>query len=229
MAIASKGETTAETVKLSHKVSEILLKHRLWILTSLAACTILFAVIATVSVVIGKSNEKAFEIIELRVSAWEEARISTDKAAITAAEDALIAELTPIAEKQMKRFAGIRAAMSLGEVYFAKKDWATAQKWYVQAGQADVQAYTSGIAFFNAAVCADELNNADEAALYFKTASDTSSFSMKPRALFNLGRVEEQRMNTEAAAEAYKKLAADYPEDQWTKLAKSRLVAMEVK
>ena len=81
------------------------------------------------------------------------------------------------------------------------RDWKNAQEQYIAAGKALPKGYTIGINYYNAAVCADELGNQEEALGYYTKASEIENFPLKSRAMFNIGRLEEQlSRKTEAIA-----------------------------
>ena len=106
--------------------------------------------------------------------------------------------------------------------------WKGAKEAWLAAASAGSKSYIAGLCYFNAAVCADELGSQDEAVELFTKASELENFGMKPRTLFNIGRIEEQRSRKEAALEAYEKLVGSYPNDTWALLAKSRIIALQI-
>ena len=84
------------------------------------------------------------------------------------------------------------------------------------------------LAYFNAGVCADEMGLADEAVDFFSQAVNTESFTQKPRAQFNIARVQEQNSRIEEALASYNVMLDLYPDSEWTDLAHSRIIALEI-
>ena len=88
--------------------------------------------------------------------------------------------------------------------------------------------YTAGIAYFNAAACADELQQYEKALDFYTLSAAAEEFSLKPRALFNIGRIEEMLAHSDKAVDAYTKLIEAYPDNEWALLGKSRVIALSI-
>jgi tetratricopeptide (TPR) repeat protein len=227
MATKVQQEKNEEHVSVATRINDFLGAYKVIIISACAVVLVGIAVLLAVTVITDNSNKKSFETIESAVSDWEEARSAEDKSGLAAKEDELIAALSKIAKS--KNFAGSRASMTIAEIYFSRKDWKNAADNYIAAANAMPKAYSAGINWFNAGVCADELGNSDEAIEHFNKALALENFAMKPRAQFSIGRIEEQRGKTAEAITAYEQMSEKYPSDDWTSLAKSRLIALQLK
>ena len=164
---------------------------------------------------------------EALISEWTDLR---DKNAedMAAKEDALAEKLEKQAAANGRTYAGFRAYTTLGEIYVLRKDWEKAIAFYQKAGEAQQKSYTAGIAYFNAASCADELQQHDKALEFYTLSAASDDFSLKPRALFNIGRLEESLSHSDKAVEAYTELTEAYPDNDWALLAKSRIIALSI-
>ncbi len=229
--MATKGspEKKAEKVTISQKFNNFLSKYRVVLLTVIIVFVCFFIALVGFTMITESNSNKAFETVESVVDQWETARAATDKTGLPAQEDAFIVTLQKVASSNKTSYAGAHAYMTIGEVYFSRKDWKNAQEQYLLAAKAAPRAYTAGLAFFNAGVCADELGNSDEALTNLNKALACENFNLKSRVLFNIGRIEEQRTNKDAAIAAYEKMAEQFPNDDWTSLAKSRIIALQLK
>lgn len=216
-------------VSFAQKINDFLAKSRTVIIVALAAFVIVLGAIFAFSVINDNRKATAFESVDTIVTKWEEARSAADKSGLSSSEDGFVASLQKVADANKANFGGTRANMAIAEIYFSRKDWQNAQKYYLAAIACSPKAYTAGINYFNAGVCADELGVAEDAVKYLTKASECENFAMKSRAIFNLGRVEEQRSNKDAALAAYGKLVEKYPDDDWTLLAESRIIALKIK
>ena len=147
---------------------------------------------------------------------------------MTAKEDALVEKLEKQATANGRSYAAFRAYTTLGEIYVLRKDWEKALTFYQKAGEAQPKSYTAGIAYFNAAACADELQQHDKALELYTLSGSYDDFPLKPRALFNIGRLEESLAHSDKAIEAYTKLTELYPDNDWALLAKSRIIALSI-
>ncbi|HKL84747.1 MAG TPA: tetratricopeptide repeat protein [Treponemataceae bacterium] len=228
MATKNVKDNKSDELNFSDKVNECLLKNRKVIISALGIIAVFFVLLTVFTYLSGQKSKVAFDQLDTIVSEWETAINANDESQLTLVQDDLIARLSTIGEKNKHTFAGVRSNMILAEIYFSKKDWALAQEKYIIAAEKDINAYTAGLCYFNAGTCADELSDFAEAVKWYTKASQTASFTLKPRALFNLGRVEEQMSNKENAIAAYEMLAEQFPSDDWTSLAKSRIIALQL-
>jgi tetratricopeptide (TPR) repeat protein len=224
-AVQEKG---SDKVTLSLRINDFLVKNRIFLVVVLIVFAGALISLVAVSVITENNNNVAFEAIDTAVSDWETARAATDKSGLPAKEDALLATLQKIAASNRNSYAGARAYMTIGEVYFSRKDWKNAQVNYLAAAKSAPHLYTAGLNYYNAGICADELGLPDEAIAQFNKALADDNFSLKPRALFSIGRIEEQRSNKNAAISAYEKMAEKYPDDEWTLIGKSRIIALQI-
>ncbi|MBQ0050675.1 MAG: tetratricopeptide repeat protein [Treponema sp.] len=189
-----------------------------------AVAVIVVAVIA-VSFACGKSAEAGIEQVdsisyELTKDAQE---LKGDE--LAARQNAALDKLAALSEKS--GIVGIRANMLIADLKFAQKKYDEAKVAYVKAAEANKKAYTVAVAYFNAGVCAEELNDLDSAAKYYGEASADADFVLADHALFSLGRVNETKAAYADAKAAYEKLNDLHPTSSWGQMAKSRLLALK--
>lgn len=128
-----------------------------------------------------------------------------------------------------KGIAGIRSNMLAGDIYYQSAKFEDAKNAYLKAASASPKAYTAPICYYNVAQCFENLNDNENAVVYYEKAESYSDFAMLTHTIFNIGRVKESIKDYQGAKEAYTKLAEKYPDDSWTKIAKSRLLDFEIK
>ncbi|HPX47168.1 MAG TPA: tetratricopeptide repeat protein [Treponemataceae bacterium] len=215
-----------ESATVSQRFNDFLTRYKT--LFAIMLTTILVAVIGLglFTAISEANNKKAYTFLEDAEISLEKAKNGTDQAAITAAEDEVLASVQKYTGTANGNFVKTRAYMLIAEVYFSRKDWNAAQAAYIQAYESSPKAYTAGLNAFNAAVCADEAGNQDTAIELFNKALASEGFSQASRTMFNIARIEEQRGNTEAAIKMYENLFASYSDDEWSILAKSRHIAL---
>ena len=146
--------------------------------------------------------------------------------AVKEAEDKAIEELKNLGSKYSSSYAGFRANTVIAEIYFQRKMYEDALKFYELAAKAVKNSYVEGVASFNAAACADELGDKEKALAYYDRASKVENFPLIPRAIFNTGRLYEALSKKEDAILSYNKLLEKYPQNEWALLAKSRIVLL---
>jgi TolA-binding protein len=84
------------------------------------------------------------------------------------------------------------------------------------------------VALYNAATAAEERGDSLKALeLYTRCAKEyEKTFPLMPRVYFAIGRIQESQKNNTEALAAYEKLVEKWPNDNWTKLARSRILML---
>ena len=136
-----------------------------------------------------------------------------------------IENLAPYTKKG--RIAGVRAHMLAAELSFNLKDNEAAADYYDDAIAQGKKSYTAPICYYNKAACYEELGNYAAAAEGYKAAAEFEEFGMITHAYFSLGRVLEAQGDYEGAAEVYKTMNDKISDDDWTNLAKTRLIELQ--
>jgi tetratricopeptide (TPR) repeat protein len=139
---------------------------------------------------------------------------------------AALASLASYTEK--KGIVGIRANMLAADINFAKKDFAASLDAWLKAAALGEKLYTAPICYFNAGVCAEELEKTAEAIKYYETAANKPDFYLAAHAFFNLGRMNEVAADFEKAKTAYQAVIDKYPGNDFANLAQSRIIALNV-
>lgn len=228
MSIKAVREETKEKRSIPAIISDFIISNRKVLLIGIAVLGVAFISFVALTVIQAKATAAIDAKVASYIEEWAEAKSAGDEAALATAEDGLLASLGEITGKGVSSPARARANLLAADIKYSRKDWTGARDGFLAAAADAPSVYTAGIALYNAASCEEELGNADSAlALYSKAAAD-DSFNLKPRAMFNIGRIEEQRSKTKEAIEAYENLVEKYPENSWSLLAKSRLVVLQI-
>jgi len=221
------AEQNDQTLSFAERCGEFLTRHRKPIVIILGAICAVVAIALIASSLTTRAAKKASMETEAIISEWTDLRDKNPED-MAAKEDALAEKLEKQATANGHTYAAFRAYTTLGEIYTIRKDWEKALNFYQKAGEALPKAYTAGIAYFNAAACADELQQHEKALELYTLSAASDDFSLKPRALFNIGRLEESLSHSDKALEAYTKLTESYPDNDWALLAKSRIIALSI-
>lgn len=221
------AERNEQELSFSERCGQFLTHNRKPIVIILTAVCAAVAIALAASSLISHNAKKASKETEALISEWTNLRVKNAED-MAAQEDALAEKLEKQAGANGATYAAFRAYTTLGEIYVLRKDWEKALNFYQKAAEALPKAYTAGIAYFNAATCADELQQYEKALEFYTLSAASEEFSLKPRALFNIGRIEEALSHADKAVEAYTKLAELYPGNDWTLLGKSRIIALSL-
>jgi TolA-binding protein len=121
---------------------------------------------------------------------------------------------------------GTRANLLKAELYFRDKKYEDARSAWISAAEMQKKAYTAPIAWYNAAVCSEELGDTASAVSQYEAAIAFDDFALKTHAIFSLARIKDESGDYAGAAARYQELGDTYPDDSWTKLATSRLITL---
>jgi tetratricopeptide (TPR) repeat protein len=142
--------------------------------------------------------------------------------------NALVEDLGAFVRKN-RGLAGGRGWALIASIHDDKKEWAEAEQAWSKAAVTARKTYFEPVALFHAGTAAEEQGNIEDALGYFEKSA-SFSFPAAARAQFTVGRLEEQRNNTEAALEAYRTLVSKFTaETTWVNLARTRIIALQLK
>ncbi|MGN0728595.1 tetratricopeptide repeat protein [Treponema sp.] len=219
----SKNSKVAASVKLEEF---IISNRKIVVLTAVLLIAAVIAVCAVFAVAdsVKQSDLSSIDSIEFAYVS-KSADISEEEAASrqAKAEEALVPYLSK------KGVAGVRANMLAADISFAKSDFSKALGYYKQAADACRKAYTYAECMYNAAVCAEELSQSEEAVKFYIAASEPADFYLASHALFNAARVSETSGDFKKASELYQKTVDNYSGYEWADLSQSRLIDLKAK
>lgn len=170
-----------------------------------------------------KKNLSAIETIEYNYTK-NSSELSQEE--IQSRQENVLESLKPYLSKS--GIVGVRANLLVADVYFSQKDYQNALNSYKKVASLSKKTYTAPIANYNAGVCSEELGNLEDAYDFYDKAVSAQDFYLVTHALFSQGRVAESLENYDNAQKAYNKLVDSYPDDEWTKLAQSRLISLKI-
>ena len=214
-----------EEMTASKKLAGFIEKNKkafIAILIVLVCCLIGYIVFASVA----KSN-KAKNLQALDEISYELTSKSSDleDSEIEARIATALEKAAPLAKKG--GIAGARANMFCAELTFRQEKYEESANYWKDAAAKAKKSYIAPIAYFNLAVCYENLGKTDSALENYKLAADNKDFVMKTHAKFSYARILESKGDYAAASEAYKDLTDNFPSDSWANLAKSRLISLK--
>lgn len=154
----------------------------------------------------------------------------------TGAEDALsseeyqtlLSDLSAFAGKN-SGYAGSRAYSLIARLHGKKKEWKEAGEAWIKAAEKGKKTYLAPVAFYNAAVMAEEQGDTENAIQHYGSCLALgTAFPVSVRAQFALGRLYQERNDFPAAVEAYQKLIDEWPDSEttWKNLARSLIISI---
>jgi tetratricopeptide (TPR) repeat protein len=141
--------------------------------------------------------------------------------------DGLLEELSGFAPKTFGYSAG-KAWSLVAEIRAARKEWPAAEEAWLTASQKAPKIFLAPFSLFNAGVAAEEQGSFDKAIEYHTRCVEYKGLNPAAvRAQFSIGRIQEQRNNTEDAIAAYRKVIENWGSNtNWSNLARSRIIAL---
>jgi tetratricopeptide (TPR) repeat protein len=211
------------------KFSDFLRKNRIVVLGAFAVAMLALVGIAIYTFASDQALKAAtasMEKLEADYSSYEGEKDQAKKAEL---EKALIASADEAAKKWKSRFAAQRALSYKARIAEAKKDWAEAEKAWLDVADRSPDSYLAPVALRSAAKDAEEQGAADRAlAAYRKLVDKHSSDAIGiPHAYFSIGRLSEGAKDYAGAMAAYQKVVSTWPESDWTKLATDRILFLK--
>jgi len=144
-------------------------------------------------------------------------------------EDATIPRLEELANNT-SGYASYLAFYNIADIYFSRKDYAKAKDYYAKAIETVPNSYVLGVLFFNMAVCMEELKENDaDVFSYYEKATKIDDFPLKPRAMFNLARLQEKMGKIEEAVATYTDILEKYPDNDFALIGKTRMIHLDIK
>jgi len=215
--------------KFSERLVVFIQKNRIAIVSGSVAVFLAIAVVGGVYAFMEGAEKKAASVVEALSGRYEELRALGDEPARAEKGAALLADLLKAGKG--KGFSGARALFIAGSYHADGKDWADAEKYWLEAAASAPKAYLAPIAIYNAASAAEERGDGKKALeLYARCAAEyEESFPLVSRALFAVGRINEDMKDYGAANAAYRKIVDRSGGDGWTKLAHSRILSIAAK
>ncbi len=209
----------------SAKLNGFLEKNRKPVIISFIVVLVLVLGFIATAFVISNSNTKSLAAVEGYYYAMMDSSTALDDAEISKRATECVENLAPYTKKG--GVAGVRANMLSAELSYLLKDYENAITYYDAAIAKGKKSYTAPVCLFNKASCYEELGKLADAAESYRAAAEFEDFGMASHAYFSLGRVLEAQGDYAGAVEAYKTLNDKSSDDDWSHLAKTRIIDLQ--
>ncbi len=144
--------------------------------------------------------------------------------------ETLVTQIDNLLESYPRTYAAQRAIYLHAQALTELERWAEASEHYVDLADRFPDAYLAPISLMQAAVATENAADPDLVLdILSRLVNDYDAESAEiPRALFSIGRINEELDNIVDAAESYNRLIDDYPGSSWTNLARDRIITLTV-
>ena len=214
---------------IGEKVNDFVQKNRKPIFISAAAIALLLIISIAALALMDRSRNRAIGLVEDFHSRHEALRpiIHEDFASGDVAE--LIADIEPFA-RRTSGYAGAKAWSIIASIHSERNEWPEAETAWANAAAKSARFYLAPVAWFNAAVAAEEQGKTEQAIEYYTRSLSTQiGFPSAARAQFSIGRLRETLNERDEAMAAYRAVISGWPHDTvWLNLARSRIIALHL-
>lgn len=127
-------------------------------------------------------------------------------------------------------YAEQRALLVKGHYHYSLEDYQEAAEAYTALEAAFPDSYLAPVALYNAGTCYDELGQNDKAVESWGRLVEVyrDKTPLTAQTLFSMGRISEEHGQGKEAKEYYQRIGDSYPESDWTKLAKQRIIVLTI-
>jgi len=176
-----------------------------------------------------KSLEKETQKIEVIQDNYDKLALLTDEGEISKSRSNLINDLDSLINTSSKNYALQRALFIRANLYYNNKEFVKSVEDFKQLAKTFPDSYLAAISLVNAGAALEDLNNTDDAIevylmlidKYANTSPETANI------YFSIGRLYEEKGDFTSAKEEYNTLIDNYPDSNWTNLARSRIIFLE--
>ncbi|MCL2809332.1 MAG: tetratricopeptide repeat protein [Treponema sp.] len=226
-----------EKENFGEKINNFVQKNRKGIFVVFGLFIVLFVGFIVYFLVSDHLNKQAIAEVEILNEEFEKLRFGLFDDYYANEVNILLSKMEVFAGNN-KGFAGSKAWSNVGHIYSARKQWNQAEEAWVKSAEIGVKTYLGPIAYFNAAICAEEQGKLEKAIEYLRQSiSHKFEFPDAPRAQFNIGRLYEQLGNYPEALAEYRAVLINYPWDRqetisqnmliWQNLARNQIIKLE--
>lgn len=227
MAEQKKELSKKETFLIS--LSNFLQKNRIFFIVTIIVLIVGLIAFMVVRETLQKRTEKSTILAETLQEEYEKWVTEVDDTKKAAYRDQCFERIEQILDKYPNLYASQRALFVKGNIFFEEEKWTEASDAYYELYASFDDSYLSPIALNNASVAYENNKNLDKALEMLTLISDNykDTFIDIGKVYFSKGRLYEAQDDAENALIAYNILVDEYPNNNWTKLARNRIIALE--
>ena len=218
-------EKKFEKATASERLSQFMLRHRMQIIILTAAVVTGIIVYGISAAVVSSSTAKGLSFVDTVEYDFTKDSDALSGSEIETRRSDAMTKLAPYLSKG--GIVGVRANMLAADIAYARKDYAAAKSYWTAIAAKGAKSYTAPLAYYNMAVCDENIGNLADAAASYGKAADVKDFQLASHARFSEARTYESLGDYKKASESYAKLSAGALGDAWTNLAETRLIALK--
>ena len=206
-----------------------LTRHRTTIMITVGVIVVaVVALIIVLSVQNTRTERSLAAVDELRedFDDW----LANDPGAQAEGYDLLAENAAAIIDSYPDTYAAARARLIEAKALVELERWEEAAPIFLEVADGMSETYLAPVSLMDAAIALEHAGESDGALEIHRRIADEygDDTAEVPRALFSIGRLNEQANRVADAADAYRQLIDDYPASSWTNLARNRIITLTV-
>lgn len=141
----------------------------------------------------------------------------------------LLSDLADIVDSHPRTYAAQRSLFLMGIINMDREDYGQAAEAFGRLADRFTDGHLAFIARANQATAYEEQGDADSALTAYRQLLELrpSANPLRARALFSIGRLTETAVqDSDGAREYYERVVNEFPQSDWTSLARNRLLAL---
>jgi len=225
----SQNNEKHEGLTFKQKLSLTIQKHSFVLLGLLVLIVLVVIGLLIFNSIQLKSLEETTQKIEAIQDDYEKLAKLTDKEEISKSTTNLINDLNSLIDTSSKNYALQRALFLRANLYYKNNEFDKSADDFKLIAKTFPSSYLAAISLVNAGAALEELNNTDGAIEVYMELIDKYANTSPETAntYFSIGRLYEGKGDLTAAKKEYNTLIDNYPDSNWTNLARSRIIFLE--
>jgi len=227
----SQNHEKKEGSTFKQKLTIIIQKNSYILLGLLALIVIVVIGLLIYNSIQLKSLEKETQEIEAIQDNYGKISLLTDEGEITKARSSLLTDLDTLINSSSKNYALERGLFIRANLYYTNNELDKSVNDFKLLAKTFPDSYLAAISLVNAGTALEDQKKTDDAIEVYKMVIDKYSKTSPETAniYFSIGRLFEVKGDFKAAKEEYNTLLDNFPDSNWTNLARSRIIFLESK
>jgi len=218
-----------EKLSLNHRILLFLHKNGIIFLVLLGLIAVALITVAVVSNIRAKNLETDTQKIESIQDEYSSYMSMTDTTKKAELKKKIMNNINLIIKKGSKTYPLERALFIQGNIFYDNSEWLKSSESFDKLAKLFPKSYLAAVALLNASSAYEENKDIDKAIERYQQVLDNYSQVSPdiPNVLFSIGRLYEVKKDIKAARKSYNNLIDRFPESNWTKLARSRIIFLD--
>lgn len=227
--MTQKNEATSVVIPLKAKIANFLQKNRNILILSILAVAILLASLGIWGAINSNNAVEYAKKVEKLQQDFSDLQSESDEVKKKTLTLQFEKEINDVIAQSSVSYGLMKAYFISGSYKAYQKKWVEAALDFGKVFEKDPKSFFAPVSLANAASCYENAGNLIKSMeiyeLFEKNFSDNKITF--PEVLFNKGRVQESLKQKESAISSYKKLLEKFPDSNWTKLARDRIITLD--